>query len=223
MYVHAYGTIPEITKRIEFLGGIKVSSNWMISCALYLERIPEGTQVQAREFYLLSFDEEQKKSYIVTQNNVSEVDRDIVSILEKTNSYKKRQVTEVYGVKYEIGDFTVKFGPITLRAETRGILVEVEYCASLVTTASPFNSSKLLSEFINNNLLNNLSSSNTPTLMSPTMAQGVGVSPQQQQQQQTEQIQTSYDFSQYQVLTSKYSDAHTSCQYVNFFKNILKQ
>ncbi|EGC38520.1 hypothetical protein DICPUDRAFT_86511 [Dictyostelium purpureum] len=185
------GLLPEISKRIEFLGGVKVSSTWSISCSLYLERVPDGSNLNPRDFYLLLFDEKPKKCFVVSRDTIVETDREMVSILEKTNSYRKRQTTDILGSKYELGDFIIRIGPIVARTEVRGILVEVEYIACSSPVTSPFNCTKLLSEFINYNL---------------------GPFP--------EPIQTSYDFSAYPTLSKTYSDLHTSYQYVNLLKTI---
>ncbi|EFA83681.1 putative mediator complex subunit 20 [Heterostelium album PN500] len=182
--------IKELEKKIEFLGGIRVSS-WSISCSLYLERLPDGSPNAPREFHLLTFDEKIKKSYMVSQYTVVEADREVVSILEKTNSYKKRQTHEISGSKYEIGDFIIRIGPIVLNADVKAIAVEVEYTACSVTSTSPFNASKLLSEFISGNL-------GFPA----------------------DQVQTSYDFSAFPALPRNYSELHTSIQYVNLFKSL---
>ncbi|KAF2070782.1 hypothetical protein CYY_007896 [Polysphondylium violaceum] len=183
------GTIPDIVKRIEFLGGVKVST-WAINCSLYLERLPEGTGMAPREFHLLVFDEKPKKCFMVSRDTILETDREIISILDKANSFKKRQTTEVIGSRYEIGDFIIRLGPIVFRQEVKGIAVEVEYSACATPMTSPFNCTKLLSEFINGNL---------------------GPFP--------EPIQTHFDFSQYPSLPKHYSDLHTSYQYVHFFRN----
>ncbi|KAM9969039.1 hypothetical protein ACTFIW_000122 [Dictyostelium discoideum] len=184
------GQLPEMTKRIEFLGGVKVSTG-TINCSLYLERVPDGSNLIPREFHLLLYDEKPKKCFTVCRDTIVETDREMVSILEKTNSYKKRQTTEALISKYELGDFIIRVGPIVFRTEIRGILVEVEYTACSTPVTSPFNCTKLLSEFINGNL---------------------GPFP--------EPIQTSFDFSAYPTLPKSYSDLHTSYQYVNLFRTI---
>eukprot|EP01132_Coremiostelium_polycephalum_P010777 gene10777-13197_t len=184
------GTIPELTKKIEFLGGVKVSQ-WAFSCSLYLERLPDGSSLLPREFYLLCFDEKPKKCFMVSRESIVETDRDMILIVDKANSFKKRQTIDVSGSKYEIEDIVIRIGVMIFRTEVKGIVVEVEYTACSASSTSPFNCTKLLSEFINGNL---------------------GPFP--------EPIQTSFDFSAYPKLPKNYTDLHTSCQYVYLFRNL---
>ncbi|GAM19135.1 hypothetical protein SAMD00019534_023100 [Acytostelium subglobosum LB1] len=184
----------DLDKKIEFLGGSKVST-WAINCSLYHERLPEGSTSTPREFHLITFSEKTKKSYIVSLTTVVEADRDILAIIEKTNSYKKKQTHEITGAKYELGDFVIRLGPVQLRADVKAIVMEVEYAPCLMTSSLGFNCTKLLQEFIVGYL---------------------GFAP--------EQVQTTYDFSAYQqsLHPIHYSDMHTAIQYVNLCKSLAR-
>ncbi|KYQ89853.1 putative mediator complex subunit 20 [Tieghemostelium lacteum] len=181
-----------MVKRIEFLGGTKVST-WNIVCSLYLERLPNNTNQIPREFHLITLDERPKKCFMISHEAIVESDKEMISILEKTDSFRKRQVTEINGSKYELGDFIIRIGPIFFRTETKGIAIEVEYTPCSKTSTSPFSCTKLLSEFINGNL-------------GPFPDQSV--------------VQATFDFSAYPKLPNNYTDLHTSYQYLNLFKSI---
>ena len=65
-------------------------------------------------------------------------------MLKLTNVYKKKTTIESKGPRFEIGDFIVKLGSVTVGGVFKGILVEVEYCPCVV----PNNCWCILQEFM---------------------------------------------------------------------------
>ena len=65
-------------------------------------------------------------------------------MLKLTNVYKKKTTIESKGPRFEIGDFIVKLGSVTVGGVFKGILVEVEYCPCVV----PNNCWGILQEFM---------------------------------------------------------------------------
>jgi len=65
-------------------------------------------------------------------------------MLKLTNVYKKKTTVESRGPRFEIKDFLVKLGSVTVGGVFKGILVEVEYCPGVV----PNNCWGILSEFM---------------------------------------------------------------------------
>ena len=65
-------------------------------------------------------------------------------MLKLTNVYKKKTTIESKGPRFEIGDFLVKLGSVTVGGVFKGVLVEVEYCPGIVVN----NCWGILHEFI---------------------------------------------------------------------------
>lgn len=65
-------------------------------------------------------------------------------MLKLTNVYKKKTTVESRGPRFEIRDFLVKLGSVTVGGVFKGILVEVEYCPGVV----PNNCWGILVEFM---------------------------------------------------------------------------
>ena len=53
-------------------------------------------------------------------------------MLKLTNVYKKKTTIESKGPRFEIGDFLVKLGSVTVGGVFKGVLVEVEYCPCVI-------------------------------------------------------------------------------------------
>ena len=65
-------------------------------------------------------------------------------MLKLSNAYQKKVKIESKGPRFEIKDFLVKLGSVSIQGAFKGILVEVEYCPGLV----PNTCWGLISEFM---------------------------------------------------------------------------
>jgi len=147
-------TIETLTKRIMNLGATQ-AGQFLVDCEVHQS---VATQVQQtsqqpipgnKNLYILHNSE-----YPATVFSVLECNNKTVTLtsdtlfdllmLKLTNVYKKKTTIESKGPRFEIRDFLVKLGSVTVGGVFKGVLVEVEYCPCVV----PNNCWGILQEFM---------------------------------------------------------------------------
>jgi len=137
--------IDTLTKRIMNLGATQ-AGQFLVDCEIY------GSQPQLganKNLYILHNSE-----YPATVFSVLESGSNLITLTSDTlfdllmlklrDSYQKKVKIESKGPRFEIKDFLVKLGSVTIQGAFKGILVEVEYCPGLV----PNTCWGLISEFM---------------------------------------------------------------------------
>jgi len=146
-----------LSKRLLNLGG-KHTGQFLVDCEVYYSTqqalAPPPTAPnqppQSRVLYVLHDSEHPATVFSVSDSGVGRpaffaCDNlfDLL-LLKLSNVYSKRLRFECKGPRFEVGDFLVKIGAVSLAGSFRGVLVETEYqpCASLTSCWG------LLSEFV---------------------------------------------------------------------------
>lgn len=145
------------------------------------------------ELFLLRLDDPQRRVHIVADSTILEGDANMAIILEKTNLYQTRQTISIKGFQYELGDFSIRLGNLSLSAHARAVVVEVEYRPCLQTNKCM----RLISEFV-----------------------GAVLGPLEQAPAQflASIIRDDIDWASVGLSTTTYSARHTAYQYVLLFK-----
>lgn len=119
-----------LTKRISALGAVQVGQ-FLVDCETYTSVQHLGAQ---RTVHVLHNSEQPASvfSILETGSKVISLTTDGLFdlLMMKMSSYytiKKMTKAESKGPRYEIGDFCVKLGTVTVNQNFKGILVEVEY------------------------------------------------------------------------------------------------
>ena len=134
--------IETLTRRIVNLGASQ-AGQFKVDCEVHQsvagpQSGPNQQQLAAiKNLYILHSDEHPasvfsvlecgNKTVILTSDTLFDL-----LMLKQTNVYKKKTTIESKGPRFEIGDFIVKLGSVTVGGVFKGILVEVEYCPSVV-------------------------------------------------------------------------------------------
>jgi len=126
-------TVETLTKRIVNLGASQ-AGQFIVDCEVYQNTA--GTQ-QNKNLYILHNSEQPATVFSVLESNnktvtlTSDTLLDLL-MLKLTNVYKKKTTIESKGPRFEIGDFLVKLGSVTVGGVFKGVLVEVEYCPCVI-------------------------------------------------------------------------------------------
>jgi len=147
-------TIETLTKRIMNLGATQ-AGQFIVDCEVHQSVAPQVQQPNQqsipinKNLYILHNSE-----YPATVFSVLECNNKTVTLTSDTlfdllmlklgNVYKKKTTIESKGPRFEIRDFLVKLGSVTVGGVFKGILVEVEYCPCVV----PNNCWGILQEFM---------------------------------------------------------------------------
>jgi len=137
---------------INIFGG-KSLDHWSVICKLYksviFPRMPiEEIKKSGRgeSMYLLSFSSKPKHVYsIIDEKVIMEADTALIELISKIkNIWTVRQIAKIDGYNFEIGDYNVRYGNLTVGSHSKGLIVEVEHTKSSSVTES----TDLLIEFI---------------------------------------------------------------------------
>jgi len=134
--------IETLTRRIVNLGASQ-AGQFKVDCEVHQsvagpQSGPNQQQLAAnKNLYILHSDEHPASVFSVLEcgNKTVTLTSDTLFdllMLKLTNVYKKKTTIESKGPRFEIGDFIVKLGSVTVGGVFKGILVEVEYCPSVV-------------------------------------------------------------------------------------------
>ncbi|XP_063953690.1 mediator of RNA polymerase II transcription subunit 20-like isoform X2 [Lytechinus pictus] len=124
-------TVPQavevLTKRLDAFGATK-TGNFGVDCETY-QSVP--TNVPPKYIHVMHNKEQPYTCYAVTDNRTCLVcENSFEAIMHRLNGFyvpKKTARIESKGTRYEMGDFIVKIGIVSLGPHARGVLVEVEY------------------------------------------------------------------------------------------------
>lgn len=145
--------IETLTRRIVNLGASQ-AGQFLVDCEVYQSVAPQqpssGPNPGAnKNLYILHNSEYPASVFSVLESGTKTVTLTSDTLfdllmLKLTNIYKKKTTIESKGPRFEIGDFIVKLGSVTVGGVFKGILVEVEYCPGVV----PNNCWGILQEFM---------------------------------------------------------------------------
>ncbi|XP_070559218.1 mediator of RNA polymerase II transcription subunit 20-like [Ptychodera flava] len=139
-----------VTKRVELLGAVKVGT-FCVDCETYQSSTAvSGAQ---KTVHLMHNSEQPLTTYSVLENlsspwnsNCLVADSNFDNMIQKMKGFympRKTAKIESKGQHYEIGDFVVKIGTVSVGPSTKGVLIEVEYTPCVVMDCW-----NLLSEFM---------------------------------------------------------------------------
>ncbi|EOA28661.1 hypothetical protein CARUB_v10024884mg [Capsella rubella] len=139
----------EASECVESINGVK-EGRWKATLNYYKPILKdEANQSEfPRDFLGISLADEPDKYYFIikSQRIVVEADTNILSIMEKLQSYKSKVALYFEGFQYQLGDFRFRIGKVvpTHSENVRGIVMEVDYLPiSSIKTAN-----KLMEEFM---------------------------------------------------------------------------
>lgn len=146
-------TIELLTRRIVNLGAVQ-AGQFLVDCEVHQSVGPTGPPQQpgaasTKQLYILHSSEHPASVFSILESGnktvtlTSDTLFDLL-MLKLTNVYKKKLTIESRGPRFEIGDFIVKLGSVTVAGVFKGILVEVDYCPGVVAN----NCWGLLQEFM---------------------------------------------------------------------------
>jgi mediator of RNA polymerase II transcription subunit 20 len=156
--------IETLAKRIVELGATQ-AGQFLVDCEVHQSVTTQAGQL-GKNLYILHNSEFPATVFSVLECNnktvtlTSDTLFDLL-MLKLQNVYKKKTTIESKGPRFEIKDFLVKFGSVTVGGVFKGILVEVEYCPGVV----PNNCWGILAEFMQG-LLGNCVPSTPPAYIS---------------------------------------------------------
>lgn len=140
-------TVEFLTKRIVALGAVQ-SGQFLVDCETYTSVPQLGAQ---RTVHVLHNSEQPASVFSILDTgtkNISLAADGLFDLLmmKMTSIYtsKKQTKAESKGPRYEIGDFCVKLGSVSVSQNFKGVLVEVEYRPCII----PANCWELMREFL---------------------------------------------------------------------------
>eukprot|EP01102_Stenamoeba_stenopodia_P015634 TRINITY_DN534_c0_g3_i5.p1 TRINITY_DN534_c0_g3~~TRINITY_DN534_c0_g3_i5.p1 ORF type:complete len:296 (+),score=76.67 TRINITY_DN534_c0_g3_i5:81-890(+) len=164
----------ELIRRLEKAYAVAPGGKWQLTCTLYLSTKaskqlfkqllqqnattgspstttpsnPTATPTSLeKELYVFWFETEAPQKYfLVSKNVILETEPELLSIIiHNSKLYEKRQLFQVKGNQYTIGDMTVRTGTVTHNTTSnKAWVVEVEYKSCIV----PNKADDILQEFI---------------------------------------------------------------------------
>lgn len=160
-------TIDLLSKRIVALGAVQ-QGHFLVDCDTYSSVPQLGHQ---RTVHVLHNSEQPATVFSILETGSKTIplatDGLFDLLMMKMSSFytsKKHTKAETKGPRYEIGDFCVKLGTVTVNANFKGVLVEVEYRPCVV----PVLCWELMKEFLQG-FLGSSVPSNPPTYLQNKM------------------------------------------------------
>ncbi|XP_046839597.1 mediator of RNA polymerase II transcription subunit 20-like [Xenia sp. Carnegie-2017] len=126
--------VDTLQKNVELAGAIW-SDGWCVDCETYQSVASMGSP--AKMLHILHNTEFPLSTFSCVENGCCLIsDRGFDSILSKMKSCYERKGAkiEAKGQRYELGDFVIKIGQVTVGVSFKGILIEVEYLPCLVAS-----------------------------------------------------------------------------------------
>ncbi|XP_060826598.1 mediator of RNA polymerase II transcription subunit 20 [Bombus pascuorum] len=139
-------TIEFLTKRVVALGAVQ-TGQFLVDCETYISVPQLGAQ---RTLHVLHNSEQPASAFAILESGNKVVpliaDGLFDLLMYKMSSVytNKMQKMESKGPRFEIGDFCVKLGSVTINQNFKGVLVEVEYRPCVV----PGSAWELMREFL---------------------------------------------------------------------------
>ncbi|KAL5266848.1 hypothetical protein ACHWQZ_G004031 [Mnemiopsis leidyi] len=157
-----------LLSHLKNIGASVKQSQWWMDCEQFTA-LPNLSALSGRSFQVIHTSENESLSFAITeQTNVLVSERSFDTILTKmSDCYQPNKLTriEAKGKKFEIGDFSIKVGSVSLGPNFKCLVMEVEYKPSSYTK----DTLPLLHEFLSivcSNLVpvpENLNQITTPT------------------------------------------------------------
>ncbi|XP_071808694.1 mediator of RNA polymerase II transcription subunit 20-like [Asterias amurensis] len=123
-----------LTRRIEVLGAVK-TGNFCVDCETY-QSAP--TMNASKLVHLMHNSEQPVTCYGITDTGAHIItDNHFDGIMQKLKGFytpRKSARMESKGQRFDLGDFVIKVGIVSIGPHTRGILMEVEYTPCIVVT-----------------------------------------------------------------------------------------
>lgn len=150
--------VDSLQKQVELLGAVK-TGNFSVDCETYQSNLPPG-QPQ-RLVHVLHNSEQPASCFSVIDTGTTLVADVLFDVLiakltqnksGKDGFYQQRKgfKIEAKGPRYELSDFVIKIGSVSLASNFRGILVEVEYCPCLIPSECWNLMKELMQSFLGN-------------------------------------------------------------------------
>ncbi|XP_058799798.1 mediator of RNA polymerase II transcription subunit 20 isoform X2 [Phymastichus coffea] len=152
-------TIEFLTKRIVALGAVQ-SGQYLVDCDTW-SSIPQLGH--PRTVHILHNSEQPASVFAVLESGNKVVPLiadglfDLLMIKLNTIYQNRKQKMECKGPRFELGDFLVKLGSVTMTQNFKGVLVEVEYRPCVVASGCL----ELIREFVHG-FLGNVASNQVP-------------------------------------------------------------
>ncbi|XP_022910422.1 mediator of RNA polymerase II transcription subunit 20 [Onthophagus taurus] len=149
-------TIEWITKKITALGAMQ-QGQFLVDCETYISVPQLGAQ---RTVHVLHNSEQPATVFSILETGAKTIPLitdglfDLL-IIKMVNFYQKQIKIESKGPRFEIGDFCVKIGCVTMNSAFKGILVEVEYRPCDIPSMCWNLLREFLQGFLGNVVLNN--------------------------------------------------------------------
>ncbi|XP_046542963.1 mediator of RNA polymerase II transcription subunit 20-like [Haliotis rubra] len=125
--------VDTLQRQTEQLGAVK-AGNFCVDCETFQSTFQQGAQ--QKQLSILHNSEYPATCFAILDSGTSLVADDLFDgLVQKLKNYyqqRKGFKIESKGQRYELGDFVIKIGSVTLTSNFKGILVEVEYCPCVV-------------------------------------------------------------------------------------------
>lgn len=124
-----------LQKQLELLGAVK-AGHFCVDCDIFQSNQQNSINAQPKTVYILHNSEQPASCFAITDTGLClTADTLFDGLMNKLKNYypqRKNARIEAKGQRYELGDFILKVGSVTLAGSFKGIVVEVEYCPCVV-------------------------------------------------------------------------------------------
>ncbi|XP_052779363.1 mediator of RNA polymerase II transcription subunit 20-like [Mya arenaria] len=128
--------VDSLQRQLELLGAVK-TANFSVDCETYQSNNPTGAA--QRILHVLHNSEQPASCFAILDNGTTLVADVLFEVLVakltqsksgKDGYYERRKGLKIEskGPRFELSDFIVKIGSVSMASNFKGILVEVEYC-----------------------------------------------------------------------------------------------
>lgn len=126
-----------LQRQIELLGAVK-AGHFCVDCDIFQSNQQNSINTQPKIVYILHNSEQPASCFAITDSGLCLIaDTLFDGLMHKLKNYypqRKNSRIEAKGQRYELGDFILKVGSVTLAGSFKGIVVEAEYCPCVVAT-----------------------------------------------------------------------------------------
>lgn len=122
---------------MELLGATR-AGNFCVDCDTFQSILQSSINAQPKTVYILHSSEQPASCFAITDSGLClTADTLFDGIMSRLKNYyqqRKNAKMEAKGQRYELGDFILKVGSVSLAGSFKGIVVEVEYCPCVVSS-----------------------------------------------------------------------------------------
>ncbi|XP_076447754.1 mediator of RNA polymerase II transcription subunit 20-like isoform X2 [Babylonia areolata] len=127
--------VETLQRQIELLGAVK-AGHFCVDCDIFQSILQSSINAQPKTVYILHNSEQPASCFAITDTGLClTADTLFDGLMNKLKNYyqqRKNARMEAKGQRYELGDFILKVGSVSLAGSFKGIIVEVEYCPCVV-------------------------------------------------------------------------------------------